>query len=55
LNPVGFKGDDPFLVRNFSGVIDEFCLFGRALSAAEIRALFGDGKPQPDFPAQARN
>lgn len=54
-NPVGFKGGDPFLVRNFSGVIDEFCLFGRALSATEVKSLYGDGKPQPDFPAQARN
>lgn len=54
-NPVGFPGDDPFHIRNFSGVFDEFCLFGRALTDAEIQTLFGDGKPQPDFPAQARN
>jgi hypothetical protein len=51
-NAVGFPGNDPFLVRNFSGVMDEFCLFGRALSAAEIRALYQDGKPQSD-PAAA--
>ncbi len=44
----GFAGDDPFLIRNFSGVMDEFCLFSRALSAGEIRALYSVGKPQPD-------
>ena len=44
----GFAGDDPFLIRNFSGVMDEFCLFSRALSASEIRALYSVGKPQPD-------
>ena len=43
----GFAGDDPFLIRNFSGVMDEFCLFSRALSAGEIRALYSVGKPQP--------
>lgn len=47
-NAVGFPGNDPFLLRNFSGVMDEFCLFGRALSATEIRALYQDGKPQSD-------
>lgn len=52
---VGFPGNDPFLIRNFSGVMDEFCLFGRALSDAEIQALHADGRPQSDFPAQARN
>jgi hypothetical protein len=54
-NAVGFPGNDPFLIRNFSGVMDEFCLFGRALNAAEIQALFAGGKPQVDPPAQARN
>jgi hypothetical protein len=47
-NAVGFPGNDPFLIRNFSGVMDEFCLFKRALSAAEIRTLYTDGRPQPD-------
>lgn len=47
-NAVGFPGNDPFLIRNFSGVMDEFCLFGRALDAAEIGALYSDGKPQAD-------
>ena len=54
-NPVGFPGDDPFLIRNFSGVFDEFSLFDRALSDEEIRTLFADGKPQTDPPSQARN
>ncbi len=54
-NPVGFPGDDPFLIRNFSGALDEFCLFGRALTDTEIRNLFADGKPQPDLPPQAQN
>ncbi len=50
-NAVGFPGNDPFLIRNFSGVMDEFCLFGRALNAGEIRTLHAEGKPQPDAPA----
>jgi hypothetical protein len=54
-NAVGFPGNDPFLIRNFSGVMDEFCLFGRALSDAEVQGLYADGKPQSDPPAQARN
>lgn len=54
-NAVGFPGNDPFLIRNFSGVMDEFCLFGRALSDAEIQALHADGRPQSELPAQARN
>jgi hypothetical protein len=28
--------------------MDEFALFNRALSDAEIRALYFEGKPQPD-------
>jgi hypothetical protein len=54
-NAVGFPGNDPFLIRNFSGVMDEFCLFSRALSEAEVQALYADGKPQSNLPAQARN
>ncbi len=54
-NPVGFPGNDPFLSRNFSGVMDEFCLFGRALSDAEVQALYTDGKPQSDPPAPAQD
>ncbi len=52
-NAVGFPGNDPFLIRNFSGVMDEFCLFGRALGDAEIRALYNDGKPQAETMAKA--
>lgn len=52
-NAIGFPGNDPFLIRNFSGVMDEFCLFGRALSDPEIRALYTDGKPQAEAMAPA--
>lgn len=47
-NAKGFPEKDPFMIRNFSGATDDFCLFGRALSAGEIRALFLQGKPQPE-------
>jgi hypothetical protein len=47
-NSSGFRDNDPALIRNFSGAMDEFCLFSRALSAEEIRALYSAGKPQPD-------
>ena len=48
-NPKGFPEDDPFMIRNFSGAMDEFCLFNRALDAREIRTLYGNGKPQSDM------
>ena len=35
----------PDLIRNLSGAIDEFELFDRALSAAELRELYLQGKP----------
>ncbi len=38
----------PILIRNLSGSLDEFELFSRALNDAEIRALYTEGKPQPD-------
>jgi hypothetical protein len=47
-NAKGFPGNDAFLIRNFSGAMDEFLLFGRALNAEEIGGLYTDGKPQPD-------
>lgn len=50
----GLGGDDPFLIRNFSGAMDEFCLFSRALSTGEIRALYATGKPHPDSPGPSR-
>ncbi|MBL9173600.1 MAG: FecR domain-containing protein [Verrucomicrobiales bacterium] len=53
-NAVGFPGDDPFLIRNFSGVLDEFSLYGRALDDAEIESLYAQGRPQSDPPASAR-
>jgi hypothetical protein len=54
-NAKGFPKEDPFMIRNFSGGMDEFCLFSRALNADEIRALHSAGKPQPDPLTQTRN
>jgi len=53
-NARGFPKNDPFMIRNFGGAMDEFCLFGRALSADEIRALYSAGKPQPDRVAELK-
>ena len=47
-NASGFPDNDPSLIRNFSGAMDEFCLFSRRLNTGEIRALYSAGKPQPD-------
>ena len=47
-NAKGFPKEDPFMIRNFSGAMDEFCLFSRALNAGEVRALYSVGKPQPE-------
>ncbi|HKX63064.1 MAG TPA: LamG-like jellyroll fold domain-containing protein [Verrucomicrobiae bacterium] len=52
-NASGFPDNDPTLIRNFSGAMDELCLFSRALHDAEIRALYSSGKPQPE-PVAAR-
>jgi hypothetical protein len=38
----------PFLIRNLSAVLDEFELFSRALSEAEVHQLYVEGKPEPD-------
>jgi hypothetical protein len=46
----GFPNNDPSLIRNFSGAMDEFCLFGRALNQREIQKLYSTGKPQPNSP-----
>jgi hypothetical protein len=35
----------PALIRNLSGALDEFELFSRALSDAEVRELYAKGKP----------
>jgi hypothetical protein len=40
-----FPKDDAFMIRNFSGAMDEFCLFNRALDGAEIRTLYTEGRP----------
>ncbi len=37
----------PALIRNLSGSLDEFGLFSRALSDAEVRELYVMGKPNP--------
>ena len=47
-NAKGFPENDPFMIRNFSGAIDEFCVFNRALDLAEINGLYIQGKPQGD-------
>lgn len=47
-NPAGFPRDDPFMIRNFSGAMDEFCLFDRALDSEEVRSLHAGSRPQPD-------
>lgn len=47
-NAKGFPDNDPFMIRNFSGAIDEFCVFGRALETLEIRTLYSQGKPQAE-------
>jgi hypothetical protein len=48
------RAGDPSLIRIFSGAMDEYCLFSRALNPSEIRALDSAGKPQPD-PVAALN
>jgi Concanavalin A-like lectin/glucanases superfamily/FecR protein len=53
-NARGFPKNDPFMIRNFSGAMDDFCLFSRALSSEEIRGLYSVGKPQPES-ARHRN
>jgi ferric-dicitrate binding protein FerR (iron transport regulator) len=47
-NAKGFPKEDPFMIRNFSGAMDEFYLFNRALNTGEVRALYSVGKPQPE-------
>lgn len=47
-NAHGFPGNDPFLIRNFSGAMDEFCLFSRALDDDEMLSLYSDGRPQSE-------
>ncbi len=53
-NSSGYSGKNPHLIRNFSGAMDEFCLFSRALYPDEIRAHFSAGKPQLDSVADLK-
>jgi hypothetical protein len=48
-NPGEMPRKPPFLIRNFSGTMDEFALFTRALSNAEIQTLYAEGNPYPDL------
>ena len=50
-NARGFPDNDPSLIRNFSGAIDDFCLIRHALSDDEIHELYSIGKPQSDSAA----
>lgn len=52
-NAMGFPEKDPFMIRNFSGAMDEFCLFSRALSDREIQSLYSQGRPQSEQIARA--
>lgn len=43
----GFEpGTLHWLIRNLSGALDEFALFSRALSSAEVRELYDQGRPE---------
>lgn len=44
-NGRGGPDASPVLIRNLSGAFDEFGLFSRALSDAEVRELYAIGKP----------
>jgi hypothetical protein len=44
------QGRDSLLIRNFSGAMDEFCLYGRALSHAEVELQYQEGTPQLNPP-----
>jgi hypothetical protein len=44
-NPTSGPDPTPFLIRNLSGAFDEFGLFSRALSDAEVRELYVKGRP----------
>ena len=48
-NPGEFPNKPLFLIRHFSGAMDEFAIFSRALSDSEILKLYSEGKPEPDF------
>ena len=41
--------DQEIWIRNFNGAMDEFCMFGRALTDAEIQELYLEGKPAAGY------
>jgi ferric-dicitrate binding protein FerR (iron transport regulator) len=47
-NTNGYPAKDPFMIRNFSGSMDEFCLFQRPLTAGEIHELYAEGRPDAE-------
>lgn len=53
-NPRGFSGNDPFHIRNFSGAMDEFLLYSRALNSDEIEKLHSAGNPGSTFPVSEK-
>jgi hypothetical protein len=50
-NPKGYPRNDSVMIRNFSGAMDEFCLFRRALNAREINSLYSEGRPDAEVVA----
>lgn len=50
-NASGFPGKESFLMRNFSGAMDEFFLFSRPLDPEEVRELYREGRPQVESAA----
>jgi len=53
-NPGRFSRTTPYFIRHFSGVMDEFALFSRALSDEEIGRLYSEGNPQAGPDASSR-
>jgi hypothetical protein len=48
-NARGGPNPAPSLIRNLSASLDEFELFSRALSEAEVHKLYTEGKPESDM------
>jgi hypothetical protein len=48
-NARGGSNPGPSLIRNLSASLDEFELFNRALSEAEVHQLYTEGKPEADM------
>jgi hypothetical protein len=51
-NAQGFPGHDAARIRNFSGAMDECLQPSRALGRDESRALYAEGRPQPEVDAR---